>query len=344
MNGSRRQRGWRLVALVGLVWTLAAASAFAENVRIKVGPANVYERPRTTSDVIMTVQEGIVLEVLSREGDWYWVVLPPDGNGTRRSGYVPVYVCERIGDKRVPEPGIPGSGSHGPKPEVKPPNQPRIFVGIGGGGQFGSASFADHVPFTLYRDSGYFDASYKVSDAASLDLSFGVRLGPQFLLTFAYGRVTPATTANVVAKVPHPLNSNQPRSANASGLPVGRVENDGHLQVTYLVPLSNRTSLSVFAGPSIFYLQQDLVSELGYREAYPYDTVSIDSFVTTRKTKSVIGVHVGADLTVMLWRFLGVGVGGRYARGSMNLPSAGTGSVPVDVGGTQLNAGVRLRF
>jgi hypothetical protein len=332
------------------MWTVAAASGYAQGVRVKGGPASIYEHPRTSSEIIMTVPEGTVLDVLQRDGDWYWVVLPKDTQGTRRTGYIPVYLCERVGDKRIPEPGIAGNPEHSNLPAALRPKtesqvrQPRVFLGIGAAGQFGIVKFTDRVTFKLYQESGQFQADYRTQNDWALDASVGVRLGPQFVLAFGYFGVSPTTTASAVAKVPHPLNSNQPRTATISNLAVARSESDFSLQITYLVPISDRVDLALYAGPAAFYLRQDLITGFTYREAYPYDAVAIDSFSTTRKTKVGLGGVVGGDLTVMLWRFVGVGLGGRYARASLNLPSAGTGSIPVDVGGAQVNGGVRLRF
>ena len=58
MNRSRRQACWRLVASVAIVSALTAGTVFAQTmqVRVKVGPANIYDRQRTSSDVVMTVR------------------------------------------------------------------------------------------------------------------------------------------------------------------------------------------------------------------------------------------------------------------------------------------------
>jgi outer membrane protein OmpA-like peptidoglycan-associated protein len=41
-------------------------------------------------DVLMTVESGAELDVLDRQGDYYWVIAPPDAFGTRRPGWVAV--------------------------------------------------------------------------------------------------------------------------------------------------------------------------------------------------------------------------------------------------------------
>jgi hypothetical protein len=150
--------------------------------------------------------------------------------------------------------------------------------------------------------------------------------------------------AALTAVVPHPFVYDAPRGTTAEDLVVGRSENDGHLQLTWLVPVGRNADLSIFAGPSLFYLRQDVVSNLSFRETYPYDAVSVAGFQAVRRAKAGFGGNAGADLTIMVWRFIGVGVGGRYARGQVKMPGATAGTVNVKVGGAQVSGGVRLRF
>lgn len=342
MNVSWRPVRWRLVAGLVVVWSLCAAAASAQTVRVKIGPANVYERPRASSDVVTSVPEGTVLEVLQREGPWYWVLLPRDAHGTQRSGYVPAYVVERVGDKGLFEPGVVGMPSVESRPEQRAAwSATRFVAAIGWGEQFGGSDFSDHVTF-VNQLAGWFDAKYSVPNASGFDASFGVRIGPQFVINFAYWRSSGMASASVEAWA-----SNSTRTAQAGGLVVDREENDGHLQLTFLLPIGRRVDLAIFGGPSLFYLKQDLIQQLDFGASEFSSgelTINRTPRKTVRQSKAVIGVNVGADLTVMVWRFLGVGVGGRYARGSMDLASAGSGAVSVDVGGLQMSGGLRFRF
>ena len=49
---------------------------------------SVLSRPMARSDIVEVVQPETVLEVIGHEGDWDWVILPPDVNGTRHSGWI----------------------------------------------------------------------------------------------------------------------------------------------------------------------------------------------------------------------------------------------------------------
>jgi hypothetical protein len=355
MSVSRRLVYWRLVAMLVVVSALAAGTAIAqtEQVRVKVGPANVYDKPRTSSDVVLVAQEGMRLDVLKREDTWYWVVLPPDANGTRRGGYIPAYLVERIAPKSIVEAGgggaQPAPRSAPPPPEAaqpvsaSPAPSNRYFFGIGGGGQSSSRAFADNVVFPLYDENGQYHARYSTPTASALDAMVGVRLTPRLVLAVAFWRSTGLPDAAISASVPHPFSYNTARSTTAD-LVVSRMENDGHLQLTWLMPVTRRIDVSIFGGPSLFHLRQDMVSGLSFRETYPYDTVAIAGFESARRSKTGIGANAGVDVTVMAWRNIGVGASARYARGSLTLSAVNEGSVTVQVGGAQVSGGLRLRF
>jgi len=354
MSVSRRLVCWRLVAMLVVVSALAAGTAIAqtEQVRVKVGPANVYDKPRTSSDVVLVAQEGMRFDVLKREDTWYWVVLPPDANGTRRGGYIAAYLVERIAPKSIVEAGggaQPAPRSAPPRPgaarpvSARPTPSNRYFFGIGGGGQSSPRAFADDVVFPLYDENGQYHVRYSTPTASAVDAMVGVRLTPRLVLAVAFWRSTGLPDATIDASVPHPFSYNTPRPATAD-LVVSRVENDGHLQLTWLMPVARRIDVSIFGGPSLFHLRQDMVSGLSFRETYPYDTVAIAGFQSARRSKTGIGANAGVDVTVMVWRNIGVGASARYARGSLTLSAVNEGSVTVQVGGAQVSGGLRLRF
>jgi hypothetical protein len=280
-------------------------------------------------------------------------VLPPDANGTRRGGYIPAYLVERIAPKSIVEAG--GGGAQ-PAPRSAPPPpgaaqpvsaspapSPRYFFGIGGGGQSSSRAFADNVVFPLYDENGQYHARYSTSRASALDAMVGVRLTPRLVLAVAFWRSTSLPDAAIGASVPHPFSYNTARSTTAD-LVVSRMENDGHLQLTWLMPVTRRIDVSIFGGPSLFHLRQDMVSGLSFRETYPYDTVAIAGFESARRSKTGIGANAGVDVTVMVWRNIGVGASARYARGSLTLSAVNGGTISVQVGGAQVSGGLRLRF
>jgi type IV secretory pathway VirB10-like protein len=82
--------------VVGLAASIASVAANSHIASVQVStPAlivnaetSVMSRPAARSDVVEVVPPETVLEVIGHEGDWDWVILPPDVNGTRHSGWI----------------------------------------------------------------------------------------------------------------------------------------------------------------------------------------------------------------------------------------------------------------
>ncbi len=353
MNVSRRLGAWRLVAMLVVGCALIATGAFAQTqrLRVKIGPANVYERPRTDSDVFMVAPEGTVLDVLGREGEWYWVLLPADGNGQRRAGYVAVYLVELISPKGpdvVPrtQPGL-ATKPPVPKPSGATGNHAaRVFAGIGFGGQAAITPYGDSGSFAYPTDSTtQYTATYTSSRASAFDATAGIRLSSRFGIGVGFWQSTSPATASVSASVPHPFDYTAASRATSGAAGVTRLERDGHVQLTVFMPLSRRAELAIFGGPSIFYVRQDMVYSLAFNEVYPFIAAPISKYYWDTKARRAFGGNVGADLTIMVWRYFGVGIGGRYARGSLTMPSGdGTRTIKLQVGGPQIGGGLRMRF
>jgi hypothetical protein len=75
------------VVLVGSTTTQASAQD-GTHIRVASPNATVMSRASIRSDVMATPPPGAILDVLDRDGDWYWVLLEPDRNGTRRPGWI----------------------------------------------------------------------------------------------------------------------------------------------------------------------------------------------------------------------------------------------------------------
>ncbi len=68
--------------------TYQALAQTEATIRIGSPTAKVVSRRQPGADVLLTASAGDGFEVLNREGEWYWVMLPPDAHGGRRSGWI----------------------------------------------------------------------------------------------------------------------------------------------------------------------------------------------------------------------------------------------------------------
>lgn len=77
-----------LIASAGLLGWAPNASAELVMVRVVGENVTVRTRPSRLSDTLAKPQPDEILEVLSREGSWFWVLVERDSHGTQRAGWV----------------------------------------------------------------------------------------------------------------------------------------------------------------------------------------------------------------------------------------------------------------
>jgi hypothetical protein len=77
-----------LIASAGLLAWAPSASAELVMVRIVGNDVTVKSRPSRTADTLAKPQADTVLEVLDKEGAWFWVLINRDNHGTQRAGWV----------------------------------------------------------------------------------------------------------------------------------------------------------------------------------------------------------------------------------------------------------------
>jgi hypothetical protein len=128
----------------------AAAQAPVQTVRVASGPAHVLLWRAVEEHRLATVPTGTMLDVVLVEGDWYWIMLPPDAHGTRRSGWIKAFLVEPV--VMVVDPAQrPVFQTPAPPPE--PPAtlpRPRSTTPLGGFIQgLGGATFGDETSSTV---------------------------------------------------------------------------------------------------------------------------------------------------------------------------------------------------
>ena len=77
-----------LIASAGLLAWAPSASAELVMVRVVGNDVTVKSRPSKMADTLAKPQVDTVLEVLDKEGPWFWVLITRDNHGTQRAGWI----------------------------------------------------------------------------------------------------------------------------------------------------------------------------------------------------------------------------------------------------------------
>jgi len=223
--------------------------------------------------------------------------------------------------------------------------QARVFVTVNGGYQSGQQSFSGTQTPEFYGEDGRVESDYRIRRAGALfDARVSAKVWRRLEVGGGFSLASSNQSATVNASIPHPLFYAQPRTASTTASGLEHSEKALHVQVIWRVPVSERIDVAVSAGPSVFFVTQDIITSVQIGEVGPpYDQVQIGSVVTTSRQRRAVGANAGVDVGIMFWRQVGGGVFVRYAGASARM-DLGSDSVSIKAGGFQAGGGLRLRF
>ena len=209
-----------------------------------------------------------------------------------------------------------------------------------------SGTLTDSTTFTLYDESGTRTIEQNVDSGSFIDFSVGSRVWQNVSVGIGYHRGTNGSEASGTLSVPHPLIFNANRVASVAAGDLDRTEQAFHIQVGYMIPVSEELSVHVTFGPSFFRLKQDVLADVTFTEQSPFNTVNVAG-VTAERSDSAVGVNAGVDVAYKLWESdayrIGAGAFLRYAGASARITVI-ENDVDTDVGGLQFGLGARVRF
>lgn len=232
------------------------------------------------------------------------------------------------------------------RPQPRPP-RPFVehgFITVGAGVQAGAQDLSDGIEFEANAETGSIDAMYPGKAGVAFDATAGFRLHRQLGVAVAVSRASASASADVTAAIPHPFFDNRDRTAQGTAPDITRTETAVHAQLYYDLRPRGAWRMRLFAGPSYFNVEQELVTEVQAIETFPFDTAEFGSATTTRASGSGIGFHGGIDVARMISRRAGIGGQIRYARASVDLNVGGSHSVSTNGGGLQAVAGLKVLF
>lgn len=221
-------------------------------------------------------------------------------------------------------------------------DETRFFVSLSGALEPGSQDYADNGTFDLYAEQGRLNVAGDVKTGPVLDFGVGAKVAGNFTLGANFHRTSGTAESTVSGAAPHPVFFSRPRSFSATVADLKRTEQALHLSVGYILPISDRLDVHVFAGPSQFRFTQQVVGGVSVAETANLATPNVATTVATRKDNSW-GAHVGADLSYALTGNFRLGGYVRYA-GAASEFQVVSNTVSTKIGGVQIGAGLRVRF
>jgi len=343
MTNERTRRHMR-VTVVALLFLLTAGAAFAESVKVVVDKATIWQTPTGTGGIIEIAPAGTVLDVRGRQGRWLVVESSTDA---RRVGYILASQTEPVAGSSQPSAGrtapsgqTASSQSRAAASPVNRPSKPRPFLSAGVVFQLSTSDSDVTDTRTTLLEQETRSTHYGNSWVPGFEIGGGAGIARNLTLGGLFVMRSNTDTATVTAQIPHPIFYGQPRTLEGS-FDAKSSETALHIQVGYAFYTSPRFALVFAGGPSFYWLQRDLLDQLSYTEAYPYDSVTFTGATTRSETENTVGGNVQVDGLVGLSKNLFWQTSGRWGFGSVTFDGA-SGSTKVGQG--QISTGIRVTF
>ncbi len=271
----------------------------------------------------------------------------------RAFAWLPVLVCVMAGPALAAEAGAQkaGPGAAPVKPAKRPPRAPqkgdwtdRGYLFVSGVLGVGASTSTQSQSWTYFAENATAAVNYPAKSAVGLDASGGYRVWRNLAVGAGVTVATRSTTAAYTGSIPNPIYLNRPTAVSGT-FAASHSETAIHLQAAWGIPVSPKMLVLLFAGPSIFSVNQTVMQPRGLAvsSGYPYDSTTA-TVSTQDVSATAVGFGAGADVSYYFSKTVGVGGMIRFARATANIPVAGQPSVGVRAGGFQIGGGVRIRF
>ena len=225
------------------------------------------------------------------------------------------------------------------------PWEDKGYVTFSFGLQAGSQTFTETSTPVIYGENASITVPHAVDGGGLIDFSGGMRVWKNLAIGLGYSRVSSTESPTLAARIPNPLIFNSPRSASASTGDLEHKETAIHLQLVWMLPITNEFEVAAIFGPVFYNITQDFVGNVGIAEgAPPFGTVTITSVERLTQSKRTTGFAAGVDATYLLTPRYGAGAFMRFSGASADMETAGGGTVTVSAGNFEIGVGARVRF
>jgi hypothetical protein len=218
----------------------------------------------------------------------------------------------------------------------------RGFVNASVGSQAGSDDLSVDVGRDVYDERMSIQSSVDGGGGALWDVAGGYRVWRNLVVGLGYSRFANDNDVTATITIPNPLVTDAPRSGSAAA-GLEHSETAVHFIASWMIPVTDKIDVALFGGPSIFSLTQDVITDVAFTEVgSPFTSVDIGGPTVTEASATGVGVNIGADVTYLVARRVGVGGFLRYTGGNVSFDEAG--GFEMTAGGVQIGFGVRYRF
>ena len=219
----------------------------------------------------------------------------------------------------------------------------RFQILAGGGFNQASRSFSEVTTFTAFLEEGTSTRSYDGASGPLFEVGAIYSITPSIGVLGSFELFSGNNDGAFEEIVPHPLLFNQDRSVSGELTDLSYDERALHLDIVYSIHRGS-VSVDLFGGPTFFFTETELVTEVTTRSVYPFDDLELGGSQSSTFKENPIGFNAGGAFTYRFTPVFGVYFQGRFSRASVSVERVTGEPAEFDAGGFRAGAGIRLAF
>ena len=204
-------------------------------------------------------------------------------------------------------------------------------------------SFTDRRTRTHYIEDGSFTGDWTRKESVSVQIGIVRNLFSGFSVGAAFHNVDTTATEKFTSGIPHPLYFDQHRTLSGERTDLSYKEQAAHFLIGFM-KASGPVVVSVTGGPSYILTKTEIIEEVFFSQAYPYDSVTLMSTESKIYEADELGFNVGALVGVRLHNNIAVGADLRFSRAKIAFTTGSGNEIEFDAGGIWLGGGVQILF
>lgn len=201
----------------------------------------------------------------------------------------------------------------------------------------------------LFDETARAATSYPaLPSATGLGIAAGVNFHPRIGVSVGWDRINYEYGVGMAVAIPHPVVFNRTATATDVTASLERSDSAIDLSLVYTPAAPDAWRVRIFGGPTYFKVTQGMVGGINFSQQFTLsgiNLVDITTYDAEDVEGSTWGFNAGADVAYFFSRYVGVGGGVRFNKGTVTVEDPLTvKDAELDAGHTVISAGVRFRF
>lgn len=228
------------------------------------------------------------------------------------------------------------------------------FVNVSFGGQTQARSNSVNGSKPLYEETATWGTGIGVGSGGIFDISGGWRIWSNLAVGLGFHSYSDTSSTVVEGTIPDPLDFDLFHPASFATPNLRHRERAVHLSAVWMLPVTDKIDVAVFAGPSFFSLRKGVPVDI----TIPDGGTTISGVAIATVSKRATGGHVGVDVTYVIFEDalqtigfmkdagivpdIGAGFFLRYGAATADVPEVNERKVKM--GGFNYGFGLRIQF